>query len=256
LPFSSRCYWLFSRQNGVQIATRATERWGQERSSLEEEMSPSTFRLSTIIFLTLLGSARMAAGDPVRITFDDLPQGRPGVDFTPLGLQLISFTAGGPFGFGTTTSFDVEPSLVATTPPNVAFADSVRIPYLQGTFSAPAPVFRTTPLLSAWTDQLSFSVISSGTWRAAIYDDRFHVLDERIGTGSGQVAFSRGTTDIRNFRLFTTTPEQRVGIDTLEFNSPVVPEPGTLLLFGSGVGYMLRAQLRKARRSKAAPDLS
>lgn len=207
---------------------------------------------STIVFLTLLGSARIAAGDPVRITFDDLPLGRPGVDFTPLGLQLISFTPEEPFGFGTT--FDVEPSLMATTPPNVAFADSVRIPNLQGTFSAPAPVFRTTPLLSAWTDQLSFSVISSGTWRAAIYDDRFHVLDERIGTGSGQVAFSRGTNDIRNFRLFTTTPEQQVGIDTLEFNSPVVPEPGTLLLFGSGVGYMLRAQLRKSRRSKAAPQ--
>lgn len=77
------------------------------------------------------------------------------------------------------------------------------------------------------------------SWRAAIYGDDHELLDERFGTGDGHVLFTTPENDIRFFRLFASRTAQ-VGLDTLEYNAPVVPEPGTMLLIGSGMAVLLR----------------
>lgn len=91
---------------------------------------------------------------------------------------------------------------------------------------------------------MAFSVVSgepgqNASWRAAIHGNDHEVLDERFGTGDGHVLFTTPENDIRFFRLFTSRTAQ-VGLDTLEYNAPVVPEPGTMLLIGSGMAVLLR----------------
>jgi len=204
-------------------------------------MSVSVFRPWAISFLGFFAIARIAAADPVQINFDDLNPGIQGGAFFPqAGLSLASFVGGDESQVSHASIVEVAASGAATTPPNILIAGNPFFPSLWGTFFVPFTPPQLSGLQFAWTDRVAFSVIISGTWRAAIYDGAFQVLDERTGSGNGQVLFSRENPDIQYFRLFSTTPQERVAMDTLEYNTPVVPEPGTLLLFGSGLTLVLR----------------
>jgi hypothetical protein len=210
-------------------------------------MSASTFRLATIVFLTLFGSARIATAEPFQIrliTFDNLPLGPQSGFYPDKGIALFSFTKDFPF----TGLIDVERSSRATTGANVAYATQI-LPDLGGTFFGFRPNIRTP--LNATSTFVRFSVISTGGWRAEFINEDGRLMKQLSGEGKGEViALPSLSADIASFKLFHTTPGGKVGIDSLEFNSPVVPEPGTLLLFGSGISFMLRRHLRKSRRGE------
>jgi PEP-CTERM motif-containing protein len=209
-------------------------------------MTAIAFRTWAISFLALFATVRISAADPIQITFDDFSPGLQAFRFYQQGFDLSSFDQP---NSNAGSSFLVVASPAATTAPNIALAAGDLLHNLVGTFFLPVTPPVLTSLIFAWTDRLAFSVEISGTWRAVIYDERFQVLDELTGSGNQQVLFSRGKPDIQYFGLFSTTPEQRAGIDTVEFNTPVVPEPGTLLLVGSGVGLLLRRRRLYVNRS-------
>jgi hypothetical protein len=141
--------------------------------------------------------------------------------------------------------FDIRGSARATTPPNIATprspAAGITFTDLMGRFVA----FGWKPMP---TDALALSVVGTvpgqeAEWILQIRTTAHEVLETRRGRSDALVTFSRAQADIGHFVLFGTSSGE--GIDTLAFNAPVVPEPGTLLLLGTGFAA---AYARKRRR--------
>jgi hypothetical protein len=202
------------------------------------------------LIAVLMGSTSYA--DPVVVTFDERSPGvHGGFDYLPFGLFLSSFACGVAFSCdsltidASTNVFRIDTVASATTAPNAAFGRDGFHRNFEGLFFDPSTG---PPVGGAATTFLSFSVVNTSPnqnalWRAAIYGWNHELLDERTGQLDQQVVFSLPSGGIRSFRLFAPTGQQ-AGIDTLSFNPPVVPEPATFLLVGSGLALAATRRLR------------
>jgi hypothetical protein len=189
----------------------------------------------------------LAAADPIPIvlTFDELATGEHGhTTYSDRGLQLCSF------GLGTACSFLVQQDASAVSPPNVVRPGfgSTELPNFIGAFFVPD--FPS----AAWTvDFLALSITGTGPgqsaeWEVSIHDRLGNVLDTVRGSSNQTVAFPRASADIRSFRVLRT--DSREAIDNVTFNPVVTPEPGSILLFGTGAA-VLAARRWRARHRRA-----
>jgi hypothetical protein len=220
-----------------------------------------TLPLIAVIFLICAGSGVKA--DPILITFDPVPTAfAPGqyshLSYAAQGVVLVSgevssnpngpLSAYSAFGIGgpghPITPLSIAFGWVGRNPPPIFFRN------LQGNFVLPGP---SPGMLSpSETDFVAFDVVATqqgqgDAWTASIYDRDNHLLSSVSGTTDGPVVFSRTVRDIHRFTLIVSSRWE--GIDNLSFNAPQVPEPATLLLFGTGMAG-LSAVIRRRRKAQ------
>jgi PEP-CTERM motif len=194
--------------------------------------------------LFVLASATSVDADPIVINFDEQTPGTKAPDlYLSLGVFVLGFIS----GVGVDGSFAIAQTADATSPPNAAFGRRADRD-IGAQFLLEGPGFRR---LRAATDFVSFSVVGTDAgqidpWRALFYGLNGDVLGTFSGTTNGLVSLRRPAPDIHQFVLFNT--ESFEGVDDLSFNSPVVPEPSTLILVGSGLIVAVRSVRRRYRQ--------
>jgi len=188
-----------------------------------------------------------ASADPITVTFDD----RPAAAQAPLAYlarALIGFSAFGSFPeplsfYG---GWAIGANSAATTPPQVGFGSATGTPdsghpHFVGLFAVPGNSEN-----EAKTSFVSFHVVGTeagqtSPWTAAIFGERVNLLATQMGTTDALVTFShRGI-----HRLVLYSSPGLEAIDNLTFETPVVPEPTTMLLVGSGLGALAVRRLRR-----------
>jgi hypothetical protein len=190
--------------------------------------------------LALLSNGKIAEAAPVLVDFD-----------SPLISSGVSLN-GGMTNADRTRLIDLGGGFViracdcADTPPNAAFGRPVPMAVIGGTFYnvdvgiPPAPTnFVSLRVVGTVPGQTAF-------WSVLFYDR--DVFSPRFGgdLDQGLIGSVNGTTDrevsfsyptgIRSF-LFLPSGLNVLneGIDTLTFNPPQIPEPGTVILLGVGL---------------------
>jgi hypothetical protein len=193
-----------------------------------------------------------AAADPVTLTFDNLGPGlHDWKTFETLGLHLFNAHAQQPEVIGSIGFvFGVQPSTRATSPPNIAFGTSVTdrpTSFSRNLLGLFFESFDGTSYTFRGTDLLALSVVGTqpgqaGEWAVHVFG-RDSLLAVERATTDRRLVFERPVRDIQSFTLFTSSSFE--GIDDLTFNTTApIPEPGTLLLVGSGLAALSRWRRR------------
>jgi hypothetical protein len=170
--------------------------------------------------------------------FDDRTPGVQG--YFDRGLSLVT----GPNGVF--NSIEIVSTSDAVSPPNVVRAAIAGAP-LEGRF-----MFADTPHFTPATDNLFFSITgireSVNPYTIRLFDRGGSVLTEFTGNITQGVGFHRFAPDIASFSFQPGDPSH--GLDDLRYSPPVIPEPATMLLVGSGlIGAVVRK--RRARIGNA-----
>jgi hypothetical protein len=205
---------------------------------------PVTLRAAFCMVIMLLPLA--SAAEPITITFDDRAPGfQAPLAYVEDGLIAYSGLGSFPGPLLTTfTGWGISAHPAATTPPQVGFGSTTGaqgpLPHFLGTFTVPGSD------VQAYTSLLSFDVVGTepgqiSPWFAAIYADNFNLLGWQTGTTDTRVTFLN--PGIRQFILFSSPGLE--AIDTVTFETPVVPEPTSMLLLGTGLGVLAVRRLRR-----------
>ncbi|HEV2802147.1 MAG TPA: PEP-CTERM sorting domain-containing protein [Pyrinomonadaceae bacterium] len=220
-------------------------------------MLPRLLSRTLCLAFMLCACVSAAQADPlylVTITFDDRATGR-----TNNGSNLPSITSinstGTRSGINVPMRFEfyVAPHAQATTQPNAAFGVGPYVgdPSLNGlevSFSAGRTCFLCEPPpCNQCTNLVSLSVVGTqagqtGAWQVIFYGVNGATLHTVSGTTDQFVTFSSTMQNIAFFRLYATSSNE--GIDTISYNAPI-PEPATLLLFGTGLAALGAARKRR-----------
>ena len=216
------------------------------------------------LLLAVLGISLSAKADPVVITFDNVTPGTH-PNYIPSGIGFYTVFSNTSGQVITTSSAIVRSSGQANTPANAIFGQQLN-PLAQLHNNVGGQFYQSHPdnpfaISRAATDFVSFHVIGTmpgqtDAWTVAFYDLSYNPYDLTtglLGTFSGMtdqlVSFS-SDRGIHAFVLINSGPNRQEGIDTVSFNAPQVPEPATLLLFGTGISAMASKLYRRRRMSK------
>lgn len=194
----------------------------------------------TSVLLLALLAGTPAAAEPIVMNFDDQVPGTGVTGFFEDG-RGVSFFAG-----------LVERSPFATSPPNVVTGSLFGGVF----FGERRPGAEVDRLGKLWTDLVAFNIVGTtpgeSVWVAEVFGDdpaggRL-LLDSITGTSDQRVVFSREGPDVD----FFTVSLNGAAVDDFTFNPPVVPEPATLTLVGTGLAATVVAHRRRKRRMKSS----
>jgi hypothetical protein len=205
-------------------------------------------RFATIVTSAslVLAAAAAAFADPVTITFENPPCAAlsngffPGDCYASLGVVITSDINGGRFS---ARQFAIVPSAQAVSPTNVATPATPEFLDILANFTAPGGGVGFTDFVS-W--HFTGSIRGQDPWEGIIFGTTGVLARTTFGFTDQLVTFSRPTRDITGFRMAAGNIRQ--GMDNLSFNaptaqSPVVPEPSTLMMLATAAGVFLRRRL-------------
>lgn len=215
-------------------------------------MLPRLLTCALFITCMLFAGASSAYADPLyltTITFDDRPTGQ--AFSTQPRFSSIRGTSrfGGPLS--ETGQFRVAPLTQATTAPNAAFGigplfgdPSFNSLMISFNTNCPDCAPSSCPFC---TDLVSLDVVGTqlgqtADWEVRILDRDGKILYSTTGTTDRHVVFSSTMRNISRLLFFASTNNE--GIDTLSYNAPI-PEPATLVLFGTGLAALGAARRRR-----------
>jgi hypothetical protein len=197
----------------------------------------------TVALLALAGSvlARTASADPIPLIihdFDDRPPGLQGY-FDEQYLNLFSFHQAG----GAATWIEIAASPYATSAPNVVKGAHPGWGVL-GNFMTDEYPRRTLATQLLFLD-ITGPTDAASPWRLSIFDRNGALIESHMGRIPVGIGFARGgAPSIASFLFEPGVLSQ--GLDNVRYETPVVPEPATMLLVGSGLAAAVWRRRRRA----------
>ena len=208
------------------------------------------------LVVLLVSISASASADPVTVTFDQPPCDAhspgiyPGTCYVGVGLFIWSTRPEPDQGVIGPMAFLIAADPNAVSAPNVA-RPVAGFTALEAQFREPGGFFGTRAV--------SFNVVGSGAalvpWRVEFYgtDDE---LGGFAGFGDGLVSSPAGVGTLLGLRFFPGTALRAIDNLAFTFNgteAPIVPEPATLLLTGSGILAVARRRwlMNRLRRPAA-----
>jgi hypothetical protein len=196
----------------------------------------------TVGLMVLAGSVFVPPGAFADTIFQrhDFDSRTPGVQgYFEQNLYLTTAYPGGIFN-----SVEIVASPYAESAPNL-----VR-PAIEGAALRGQLLLEGTPHFTLATDILFFAVTGpqqeDHPYTISLFDRNGALLDSTTGWIAQGFGFTRQSPDIHAFTFQPGLPGQ--GLDDLRYTPPVIPEPATLLLTGTGLGA---AWWRRRRRTPA-----
>lgn len=199
-------------------------------------------RIVALLILAVCAAARIASADPILIVHD--------FDDRPLGLQaynegdVVLFTW---FADTRASGVDIAASPFAVSPPNIV-RGFVPGSGVGGDFLSTG----TSQQFRLATQVLFMDIVGpmdpASPWRLSIFDRDGALIESQTGSIAQGLGFARrGGPGIASFLFEPGVPLQ--GLDNIRYETPVVPEPATMLLVGSGLAAA--AAFRRRRRGPA-----
>lgn len=196
----------------------------------------------TVGLTVLAGSVLISQGASADTIFlaHDFDQRTPGVQgYFEQNLSLVTAFPNGVF-----TAVEIAASPDAVSEPNLV-RPAISGAALKGQF-----VFAATPHFTPATEILAFSVtgpqLSDQPYTISLFDRNGALLDTYSASIAQGWGFKRQSPDIHSFVFQPGVPSH--GLDDLRYTAPVVPEPATVLLTGTGLAA---AWWRRRRRIAA-----